>query len=292
MGHLDAWYPPATMRWTCTLCLTILALPALAGAQTEEAPIEIIDDDPAGDDTVAEEEGPPPGDLGTIGPGDGAGGREPATASASIVVDDRAAELRREQEEMVAEHLEGTRGDDDEQDESESLDHELQLGIRVGAGVPFFFGLRYSGGPRCDDSNPMDPNTFCVGVGSGIIDFDLSFGVSADVEIVVLGRIGMIGVEPTEQNNIQIGIGVRAYMSPASIFKVYLAPALILDLTPAGTVMSDWGDVDFGVRGAFGFQVDIVRYVGLFIELGVNILFVRSFGIGPYATGGFQIRFP
>lgn len=262
------------MRHTCTLLLALLAFPMNAGAQAsrDEATVGTADDDPEAE-----------GDPDTA---DGPVGEEPATSSGSVVVDEREDALRREQEAMLEESGESTAHDQEATEES--FDHEFQMGIRGGAGVPFWFGLKYSSGPPCDAAG----GEFCRYVGSGIIDFDLSFGVTPDVEIVALGRIGMIGVEPTSQNNVQVGLGIRAYISPESRFKIYLAPSLILDLTPAGPLVTAWGDVDVGVRGAFGLQLDIVRYVGLWIEIGVNVLFLRSFGVGPYASGGFQVRFP
>jgi hypothetical protein len=176
---------------------------------------------------------------------------------------------------------------DAEGESAESLDHDLQVGIRVGAGLPFFFGIRYATGPRC---GPTD-DTFCFFLGAGFVDLDLSFGVTPDLEITALGRIGMVGVSPTDQNNVVLGLGVRSYLSPASMFKFFLGARLILDLTGAGAV-ANWGDVDFGVRGEVGVQLDIVRYVGLYLQIGVSVAFLRAFGIGTDGSGGVQVRFP
>lgn len=282
------------MRWTSTLCCIALSLaPALAGAQ-------------AADDAEGEVEATPdPADPAGGDAGGDAGPREattsdpmPAQGTSSVVVDEREAALRREQEEFEAESEEGTGEgtgeEEEEEDDGDSLDHEYQVGLRAGIGVPFMFALRYNDGPRCNGTvDTADPDAFCLYVGSTIITFDLSFGVTPDVEIVLGGRIGAIQVEPTQTNTGQISLGIRAYISPESIAKVYLAPSLVLDLTPNGVPsVPNWGDVDFGVRGAFGVVVDPIRYLGLYIEIGVNILFLRSFGISPDVTGGFQVRFP
>jgi len=177
--------------------------------------------------------------------------------------------------------------EEDAEDDAESLDHEYQVGIRIGAGVPFFFGIRYASGPPCDD----DGSSFCFFVGSGVVDLDLSFGVTPGLEITAMGRIGMVGVEPTENNVLQTGLGIRAYIAPESLFKLFLGARAMLDLTPSGAV-SSWGDVDFGVRGEVGVQLDVLRYLGFYAQIGVNILFLRSFGVSPDATGGVQVRFP
>ncbi len=281
------------MRWTSTLCCIALSIaPALASGQAAEGEVEATPEpaDPPADDA---DEAPPsgPGEATTSDP-------MPAQGTSSVVVDEREAALRREQEEFEAESEEGTgegtEQEEEEEEDGDSLDHEYQVGLRAGIGVPFMFALAYSGGPRCNGAvETADRDAFCLFVGSTIITFDLSFGVTPDVEIVLGGRIGAIQVEPTQTNTGQISLGIRAYISPESIAKVYLAPSLVLDLTPNGVpIVPNWGDVDFGVRGAFGVVVDPIRYLGLYVEIGVNILFLRSFGISPDVSGGFQVRFP
>ncbi|MCB9591771.1 MAG: hypothetical protein H6719_03470 [Sandaracinaceae bacterium] len=280
------------MRWTLTLCcFALLATPALAAAQDAEAEDGFAADDAA--DEAAAAEGEPADEPPSTGPREATTSDPmPARTSSSVVVNEREAQLRREQEAFVEESEEGSGeegGEEDGDDDDDSLDHEFQLGIRGGIGVPFIFALRYNNGPACD----AEGDQFCLFVGSTIVTFDISFGVAPDIEIVLGGRIGAIGVEPTQTNQGQILLGLRAYISPESIAKVYLAPSLVLDLTPQGPLRVDnWGDVDFGVRGAFGVVVDPIRYLGLYVELGVNILFLRSFGISPDLSGGFQVRFP
>jgi hypothetical protein len=101
----------------------------------------------------------------------------------------------------------------------------------------------------------------------------------------------MVGQEPSAQNIMLAGLGIRAYLMPADLFKLYLGARAVLDFTQSGGI-SGWSPVDFGVRGEFGLQVDIVRYIGLYIEIGANVTFIRAFGISPDVTGGVQIRFP
>jgi hypothetical protein len=217
-------------------------------------------------------------------------GPAPAHATSSVVVDARQSELEREQAALEAEER-GEVPAEEEDDDRERFDHEYQVGIRAGAGVPFFVGLRYGGGTGtpCDGRGS---ETFCYWVGSGIVDLDLSVGVTPDLEITSMVRIGMIGVEPTGENNIQVGLGIRSYLSPEERFKFFLGVRAIIDLTQPGAGVPNWPIVDAGVRGEVGLQLDIVRYVGFYLQIGVSILVVRAFGISPDATGGFQIRFP
>lgn len=278
------------MRWMLfSCCFALVAAPGLAAAQ-----------DDAEQEAVAPDDGEDGGTGDTGDEGDDGGPHEattsdpmPARGTSSVVVDEREAALRREQAEFEEQTEEQEQLQTEIDEEDAGLSHLYQVGIRAGIGVPFIFALRYNSGPRCNNSDPMDPDQFCLFVGSTIITFDVSFGVTPDVEIVLGGRIGAIQVEPTQTNSGQMLLGIRAYISPESIAKVYLAPSVVLDLTPNGTpIVPNWGDVDFGVRGAFGVVVDPIRYLGLYVELGVNILFLRSFGISPDITGGFQVRFP
>ncbi len=270
------------------MCLALLLAPALASAQAA-AEAEPTEDGSAAPDTTADAGVEPAADDPAQPPAEPREATQddpmPARGTSSVVINEQERQLQREQEAMLEQTEAETR--QDEEDSSESLDHELQIGLRGGIGVPFLFALRYNDGPPCNATGDQ----FCLGVGSALITFDLSFGVSADVEIVAGARIGAIGVEPTQSNNIQLLLGIRAYISPESMAKIYLAPSLVLDVTDAGTV-TNWGDVDFGVRGAFGVQIDMLRFLGLYVELGVNILFLRSFGLGPDLQGGFQVRFP
>jgi hypothetical protein len=167
------------------------------------------------------------------------------------------------------------------------LDHEYQLGIRVGFGVPFFFAIRYDADKPCDLMNSQ----FCVGIGSGIADLDLSFGITRDLEITAFVRLGLAPDVPTITNRVLVGLGLRYYVVPESVLKPYLGVRGILDVTSRGALTS-LSDVDGGLRGEFGVQCDIVRYVGLYVQLGVNILFARALYVGPDLTGGVQARFP
>ena len=91
--------------------------------------------------------------------------------------------------------------------------HHLEL-------LPRFLKLvrvRYGDGVPCDRGG----NAFCVFVGSGIVDLDLSFGVTCDIEITGMFRIGMIGQEPSDQNTMMAGLGIRTYISPESLFKFF-----------------------------------------------------------------------
>ena len=130
-----------------------------------------------------------------------------------------------------------------------------------------------------------------------LIEWIRSFGVTTDLEITAMFRYGVIPTEPTEESQLIAGLGIRSLLMPEDVFKLFLGARVILDFTPEGVLATspfagEWGDVDLGVRGEFGLQVDVFRYMGIYAQIGVNILFLRAFGIWGDAQAGLQARFP
>jgi hypothetical protein len=171
----------------------------------------------------------------------------------------------------------------------DSLSHEDQVGIRLGAAVPFVFAIRYGEGPRC----AAGEETFCRRLGVGLFDIDLSYGLSRSVEVSVLGRIGLATDEASGGRPFVLGIGLRGYVSADSAAKVYAGGKLIFDITAADEAVNpDWGTLDVGLRGEFGVAVDFVRYFGLFAQVGLNLQVLRGLYLIGDLSGGVQARFP
>jgi len=54
----------------------------------------------------------------------------------------------------------------------------------------------------------------------------------------------------------------------------------------------DYNSIDIGARGEFGVIVDVLRYLGLYAQLGVGIHFLNALNFIGDVTGGIQARFP
>lgn len=170
-----------------------------------------------------------------------------------------------------------------------SLSHRYQVGLRVGIGVPFTFGLKYKDGPPCDDAM----QTWCRHFGVGMLDLDLGFGVTDSIEVSFSARFGLADEEASHSAPLSLGLGLRAYGSPESMVKAYFGPRLILDLTGADSaVRPGWKSVDFGVRADVGIQVDFMRYVGAYGQLGLTLSFLRALMFVPDLSIGLQVRLP
>ncbi|RLB52992.1 MAG: hypothetical protein DRJ42_13215 [Deltaproteobacteria bacterium] len=170
--------------------------------------------------------------------------------------------------------------------EDESLDHRMQVGLRVGAGMPYVFAIRYGDGPRCDTAG----ENFCRDFGTPVLDVELGFGVTDSAEVSFSSRFGLTESDVSGSHPIQLGLGIRGFLSPEELFKLYIGGRVILDLTQSS--LPNWNDIDFGVRGEFGAQFDLLRHLGLYIQIGASIAFIRAFSITADLTAGVQVRFP
>jgi hypothetical protein len=222
----------------------------------------------------------------------------PGGATTAVVQDDQAAEMERMQRD-AEEHGEPSTDDaviEDHAAEPEipedSLHHGNQMGVRVGIGFPFVFAVRYGGGAACNDKvgDDGEPEAFCRHFGAPLLDLVLEYGVTPGVEIGFLGRIGLTEDVAANNEPFQLGFGARVYPSPHPLFKVSLGVRAMMDYTPSDT--AQWKELDFGVRGEVGLQVDFNRYVGLYFGISVQLMFMRSLYFVTDANGGLQFRFP
>ncbi len=171
--------------------------------------------------------------------------------------------------------------------EDEQLDHGMQVGLRVGAGMPYNFAVKYGDGPACSTTVG---ETFCRDFGTPLMDVELGFGVTDGAELSFNGRFGLTESSVSNSHPIQLGLGIRGYNHPYDPFSIFFGARIFLDLTSSN--IPNWTDVDFGLRGEFGLQYDFLRYIGIYAQLGVSIAFLRAFAISVDLTGGFQVRFP
>jgi hypothetical protein len=168
----------------------------------------------------------------------------------------------------------------------EPLNHEGQMGVRAGIAVPYVFAVKYGEGPPCDDAG----ETFCRRFGAPLFELELGFGVSDTVELGATVRIGLTDDEAADARPLGLMLGARAYLSPDGLAKIYLAGRLEMDITSSDT--PDWKTVDVGARGELGLQIDVLRYLGVYLQIGESFRFLRGFYFVTDGSGGLQLRFP
>jgi hypothetical protein len=166
------------------------------------------------------------------------------------------------------------------------------VSVKLGIAAPFIFAIKYGEGPPCSDELDEDgsPQTFCRRFGSALVDLELAFGVSPTVELGILTRIGFVDDEAADSRPVAFGFGARAYTSPDAAFKGYFGFRAMLDVTSSD--VADWSGVDFGMRGELGLQLDLVRYLGFYLQLGESLMFLRGLYFTTDVSGGVQVRFP
>jgi hypothetical protein len=168
----------------------------------------------------------------------------------------------------------------------DSLSHRYQLGLRVGAGVDGRFSIQYGNGPSCGTAG----ESFCRRIGTGLLDLELGFGLSDKVELSVLGRFGLADDAAAQARPLMLGLGVRAYGSPHAMTKLFFGARAMLDLT--SSEMPKYKSIDVGLRGEFGVIVDVLRYLGIYAQLGVGIHILNALNFIGDVTGGIQARIP
>jgi hypothetical protein len=182
-----------------------------------------------------------------------------------------------------------------------SYGHMGQFGLRAGLVVGYRMILRYSDSPFCatPDGGPADSQqTFCGHGAPLATDLALSFGVLDFLEPFVWTRLGFTAERQTDTNPLRvIGAGVRLYTMSDAAFKIFVEPAVGIELeggrgTPAWQLNSPQYKKDFLFKIAAGPQFDFARNVGVYVTGGVSAAFLRALGASLDLSFGVQGRLP
>jgi hypothetical protein len=182
-----------------------------------------------------------------------------------------------------------------------SYGHMGQFGLRAGLVVGYRMIVRYSDSPFCatpDGGSADSQQTFCGHGAPLATDLALSFGVLDFLEPFVWTRLGFTPERQTDTNPLRvIGAGVRLYTMSDAAFKIFIEPAVGLELeggrgTPAWQLNSPQYKHDFMFKIAAGPQFDFAHYVGVYVTGGVSATFVRALGASLDLSFGVQGRLP
>ncbi|HEY3254772.1 MAG TPA: hypothetical protein VGJ91_12520, partial [Polyangiaceae bacterium] len=168
----------------------------------------------------------------------------------------------------------------------DSFGHSGQFGLRVGLVGGYNMVFRYDQSPLCsayDATKALkDQQKFCGHAAPLAIDLALSFAPFDFLEPYVFMRLGLSGETQTDTLPVKIlGAGVRIYTMSDSAFKIFIEPALAYEFEGgAGTVSVPGYDPqykkDLLIHLAAGPQIDLARYVGLFVDAGLTTGILRS----------------
>ncbi len=169
--------------------------------------------------------------------------------------------------------------------------HIHTFALRFGIGFHYYFGIKYGDGPRCDSTDPaVEVDEFCHRMGEPFLDLELSYSVANNFAITVSTMLQLDADRIAGNAGRIFGIGVRGYTSEDAIVKGLFGARVILDWTQSD--VDQWSDVDVGLRGEVGLQVDVIRWLAFYMTGGVIVRFLRGFTLLPEVQGGLQVRFP
>jgi hypothetical protein len=186
-------------------------------------------------------------------------------------------------------------------DEPTSYGHAGQFGLRAGLVVGYRMILRYSSSPFCrtpDGGSSDSQPTFCGHGAPLATDLGLSFGVLDFLEPFAWARFGFSPEKQTDTNPLKVvGAGVRIYTMSDAMFKIFIEPAVGLELesgrgTPAWQLNAPQYKKDFFFKIAAGPQFDFARYFGAYVTGGLSASFVRALAASFDLSVGIQGRLP
>jgi hypothetical protein len=191
-------------------------------------------------------------------------------------------------------------------DAEPDLGHGMQFGLRAGIAAGYRMVFRYDESPLCREpdlkKSLADQQKFCGHTGPAAIDLALSFGLLDFVEPFVWGRFGLKGEAETNTSPVVIlGAGARIYTMSDSAFKIFIEPAVGMELE--GAAGHEWEDqyngaykpeykTDMIFHLAAGPQYDFARAVGIYATGGLTTGILRSIHTSLDLQFGVQVRVP
>lgn len=180
--------------------------------------------------------------------------------------------------------------------------HGRQFGIRAGLVGGYRMVFRYDQSPFCNDFDQKktvkDQQKFCGHPSPLAAEVAVSFAPIDSIEPFAFGRFGLQPEKKTDTKPVLIfGAGLRVYTMADSAFKIFIEPALGVELE-GGRGSADWKlndpeykkDVLFHL--AAGPQYDFAKMVGLYLDAGITTGILRSIHSNLELQLGLQFRAP
>lgn len=231
--------------------------------------------------------------VGELTDGSDAGGSDASTDTSQNASVDASSASSEDTDDHAARRVGGVSVYDDEMAPRfawDDRDHEFMGVLRIGFGMPYLIAIKYADGPLCEPTTEPDDQTFCARAGEPFLDLEAGFAFTHRLEVVGAVTLSLDEDPIALAKPRAFGIGIRGYTSDEAIVKGFFGARLVLDYTSSDA--DDWSNLDFGVRGDFGIQVDPIRWLGIFLQGAVGIRLLRGFTFLPEASAGLQIRFP
>jgi hypothetical protein len=183
-------------------------------------------------------------------------------------------------------------GDGQKKPEDDAFGHGGQVGLRLGVVGGYRIILRYEDSPLCREFDPakgQNQPKFCGHVAPFALTTALSYGIADWLEPFAWGRFGLesepeTGTEPV----LMFGAGVRVYTMSDAAFKIFIEPAIGLELEDG--IQNDY-DTDVALHLAAGPTLDLSRNVGIYATGGATTTIIRALSTSLDVELGIQGRY-
>lgn len=187
----------------------------------------------------------------------------------------------------------------------ERFGHGMQFGLRAGVVGGYRMVFRYDESPFCRTPEPTkvdkDQQKFCGHGAPFGLEVAASFALADFAEPYVWARFGLGGeAETNTESLLALGLGARIYTMSDSKFKIFVEPALGVELE-GGADNPAWRfqngslpdyKTDFLFHLGVGPQYDFARAFGVYANAGLTTGVLRFIHTELEIALGVQVRFP
>lgn len=181
----------------------------------------------------------------------------------------------------------------------ERFGHAGQLSLRLALVLPYRMVLRYPDSPYCRSYDATvsesDQQKFCGFGGPLAVDVGVGFAPVDAAEPFVWLRFGLSHETETDTHPLVIvGGGVRLYTMSDSAFKIYVEPAVGIELEGGGDnaiYARKAYKKDLLFHLAAGPELDFAKNVGVYADGGLTVGVLRSLASSLELKAGVQARF-
>jgi hypothetical protein len=169
--------------------------------------------------------------------------------------------------------------------------HRWQTGFAVMPGSGYRLITPYNENQFCGDRNGRAGSRVCTQFVPFFTELQLSFGLSADLDVLLDMRFGLADepVRPRHHAFI-LSPGIRFWLDRTPTTKFFSTLQFVYDYLDFSGF--DIRSSDYGVRNVNGFMFDLRRNLGFFVQIGETLTFVRWFRLDLDLGLGIQLRLP
>ena len=167
-----------------------------------------------------------------------------------------------------------------------TMSHALQLGIALLAGAGYRGIFPYQ--DLIDCGQPQ--KRVCTTRLPTFLDVQPSIGFARHWDVLVDLRFGLER-DFTQNREFAVAPGVRYWVEPEEHTKFFATAQVAYDITPQNDPMLRHND-DLALRNSNGFMFEVMRNLGVYVQVGETIGFVRWLRFEIDAGLGVQARLP